>query len=259
MVWVAVGTSAVGIVGGFLNNSAAADAASEASAAQVAAANMSITEQRRQFEELRKMMLPYAQAGQSSLAAQQNLIGLNGVGAQQQAIDGIKSSAQFGELNAQGQNAILQNASATGGLRGGNVQAALAQFSPQLLNGLINQQYQQLGGITSLGQNAAAGIGNAGMQTATQFAAQQGQIGAAQAGSALAQGRADQQLNSSLSGLAGMGLGMFGGAGGGQALPGNYQLGGLSASSAGGALTNGIGSAVTPGLVGSFGGIGGRF
>jgi hypothetical protein len=260
MAWVATGALAVSVVGGYINNQSQSDSAASARDAQTTAANMSITEQRRQFDELRKMMLPYAQAGQASLGAQQNLIGLYGAGAQQQAIDGIKNSAQFGELNAQGQNAILQNASATGGLRGGNVQAALAQFSPQLLNGLINQQYQQLGGITSLGQNAASGIANAGMQSAQQFASQQGQIGAAQAGASLAQGRADQQLTSGIAGAVGQGLGYFGGGGGVAALPGNYQLGGLpSSTGAAGLPSNGIGGAVTPGLVGSFGGIGGRF
>ena len=54
----------------------------------------------------------------------------------------------------QGQDAILQNASAIGGLRGGNTQAALAQFRPALLSQLIAEQYNRLGGLSSLGQNA---------------------------------------------------------------------------------------------------------
>jgi hypothetical protein len=58
-----------------------------------------------------------------------------------------------------------QTPRATGGLRGGNVQAALGQFQPQLLAQLIDQQYSRLGGLTSIGQNAAAGVGNAGMST----------------------------------------------------------------------------------------------
>ena len=98
---------------------------------------------------------------QGSLGAQEDLLGLNGADAQGRAISQIENSPYFSGLVKQGENAILQNASATGGLRGGNTQAALAQFRPNMLAAAIDQQYQRLGGLTSLGQNAAAGVGNA--------------------------------------------------------------------------------------------------
>ena len=41
-----------------------------------------------------------------------------------------------------------------------------AQFRPALLSQLIAEQYNRLGGLSSLGQNAAAGVGNAGLSTA---------------------------------------------------------------------------------------------
>lgn len=104
-------------------------------------------------------------------------------------------------------NAILQNASATGGLRGGNTQAALAQFRPQLLNQLINQRYQNLAGMTSLGQNAAAGTGNAGMQSASNISNLYQQSGAAQAGAALASGQASANMWNSV----GSAIGTIGG------------------------------------------------
>lgn len=110
--------------------------------------------------------------------------------AQQRAIAGIEGGAQFQSLLRQGEGAILSNASATGGLRGGNTQSALAQFRPQLLSQLIEQQYARLGGISSLGQNAAAGVGNAGMQTGGNIANLLAQQGAAQAGGALGQANA---------------------------------------------------------------------
>ena len=110
--------------------------------------------------------------------------------AQQRAIAGIEGGAQFQSLLRQGEGAILSNASATGGLRGGNTQSAHAQFRPQLLSQLIEQQYARLGGISSLGQNAAAGVGNAGMQTGGNIAQLLAQQGAAQAGGALGQANA---------------------------------------------------------------------
>ena len=88
---------------------------------------------------------------------------------------------------------MLQNASATGGLRGGNVQGALAQFRPQLLNQLIEQQYSRLGGLTSLGQASAAGQATAGMQTGTNIANLLGQQGQALAGGAMGKGGVVQQ------------------------------------------------------------------
>jgi hypothetical protein len=93
-------------------------------------------------------------------------------------------------LTQQGENALLQQASATGGLRGGNIQAALSQFRPQLLSSLIEQQYGRLGGMTALGQQSAAGVGTAGMETGTNIANLLGQRGAALAGGELGQARA---------------------------------------------------------------------
>lgn len=158
-----------------------------------------------------------------ALTAQQNLLGLRGNAAQQAAIKGIQESSQFKELTKQAEGAILQNASATGGLRGGNTQAALAQFRPALLNSLIQQQFQNLGGLTSIGQNAAAGVGNAGMQSANSISNLLTQQGAAQAGAALAQGKSEAQQWGLLGQGAGMlaGSGLFGGGsgGGGGAVP----------------------------------------
>lgn len=163
------------------------ESASQAAGIQSAAAQGGIDEQRRQFDALQKLLQPYAQAGQSALGQQQALIGMSGSPSQQNAIKALQQSPQFTSMLQQGENAMLQNASATGGLRGGNTQAALAQFRPALLAQTIQDQYARLGGMTSLGQNAAAGVGNAGMQTGSNVANLMGQQGAAQAGGALAQ------------------------------------------------------------------------
>jgi hypothetical protein len=104
----------------------------------------------------------------------------------------------------------LQTASATGGLRGGNLQGALAQFRPALLSSLIDQQYGRLGGLTTLGQNAAAGTGAAAQTMGTNVTNLLGQQGAAAAGGELAQARAFGAIPSAISG----GLGLFSGLGG---------------------------------------------
>lgn len=198
------------LLGGSMSSDAQTDAANTAANAQMQSAKLGIDQQNKQFEAIQKLLAPYVQAGSGALTGQQDLIGLNGTPSQQAAINGISSSPLFAEMQKQGENAILQNASATGGLRGGNTQGALAQFRPALLSQLIDQQYQRLGGLTSLGQNAAAGVGNAGMSTGNQISGLLGQQGAAQAGAALAGGRASSQMINGITG----GFGQFVGSGG---------------------------------------------
>ena len=192
-----------------------ADAARAAASAETAAAKMSIDEQRRQFDAIQALLKPYVEAGSPALSQQQELLGLSGDLAQRQAIDAIGAGGEMNALLQQGENAILQNASATGGLRGGNTQAALAQFRPQMLNQLIQQRYQNLGGLTSLGQQSAAMQGTAGMQTAQGISQQLGNIGSARAGEALAQGQAWGQLAQMPAQFMGAFLGAGGSLGGG--------------------------------------------
>lgn len=199
---------------GMMSSRAQKKAANTAAGAQMEASEMGVEEQRRQFDAVQKLLKPYADAGLSGLTGQQDLLGINGNAAQQAAINNINNSSEMQTYLQQGENAILQNASATGGLRGGNTQAALAQFRPQLLNQLINQRYQNLAGMTAVGQNAAAGTGNAGMQTASNISNLYQQTGAAQAGAALASGQATANawngVNSAIGQVAGMKMmGMF--------------------------------------------------
>ena len=186
------------------------NSAQAAASTQAQASSAGIEEQRRQFEAVQKLLAPYVQAGTQGLSGQQALLGLAGPEAEQAAIQRLKGGETFKALTEQGENAILQRASATGGLRGGNIQAALAQFRPQLLAGLIEQQYGRLGGLTTLGQNAAAGVGNVGMTTGSNIGNLLTQQGAAQAGGQLAAGRAFGAIPAAISG----GLGIYSGLGG---------------------------------------------
>ena len=181
------------LVGELTGTKAAGKAAKQAAATQAAAAEAGIAEQRRQFDALIQLLSPYVSAGAGALPEQQALLGLRGAGAQQRAIAGIEQSPIFQSLAQQGEQAILQQASATGGLRGGNVQAALAQFRPQMLNQLIEQQYERLGGLSKLGQAAAAGQAEQGMAVGTNIANLLANRGQALAGGQLAAGNVRRQ------------------------------------------------------------------
>lgn len=210
MTWGVVAVTGAVVAGSYMSSQAQANAASDASDAQVAASNADIAQRNRQFEAVQKLLQPYVSAGTSALGKQGDLVGVNGVAPQQAAIDALRTSPQFTSMLKQGENSILANASATGGLRGGNTQAALAQFSPTLLSQLINDQYSKLGGLTSIGQNAAAGVGNAGMTTANGVSAALQQQGAAIAGGDLAAGKAQAAMWN----LPGQALGTYFGMGG---------------------------------------------
>ena len=227
------------IVGGsqLLGGIMQADAAEDAMNAQVGAAGQGIEEQRAAREELRRLLQPYTEAGLPALQQQQAFLGLQGPEAEQAAIERIRSGETFQALAGQGEEALLQRASATGGLRGGNIQGALAQFRPQLLSSLIEQQYGRLGGLTSLGQQSAAGVGTAGMQTGSNVANLLAQQGAARAGGELGQAKAYGQILNIPSQMAGMRAG--GGGGGFSGLQASFSQTPLGSSGFGSGLAYG--------------------
>jgi hypothetical protein len=184
------------VVGGsqLIGSSMQASAASDAAGIQAGAAEAGIAEQRRQFDALQALLKPYTEAGLPALEQQQAFLGLRGPEEERAAIERISGGERFQELTRQGEEALLQRASATGGLRGGNIQGALAQFRPQVLNQLIEEQYGRLGGMTQLGQRSAAGVGAAGMETGVNVANLLSQQGAARAGGELGEARAYGQL-----------------------------------------------------------------
>jgi len=177
-----------------LGSSMQADAAGNAAEIQAGAAQSGIAEQRRQFDALQALLKPYTEAGVPALEAQQAFLGLRGPEAERAAIERIRGGETFQALAGQGEEALLQRASATGGLRGGNIQGALAQFRPQLLSNLIEEQYGRLGGMTKLGQSSAAGVGAAGMETGTNISNLLASEGAARAGGVLGEAKAYGQL-----------------------------------------------------------------
>lgn len=196
------------IAGGLLSSSAQKKAASTAAAAQTQASEAGIAEQRRQSDIVQELLHPYVEAGTSALSQQLALAGVAGPEAQQAAITALEQGPQFQSLVQQGEEAILQRAAATGGLRGGNVQASLAQFRPQVLSSLIEQQYGRLGGLTATGQASAAGQATAAQTMGSNITNLLQQQGAAAAGSDLARGQASANMWGDITGTIGQIAGM---------------------------------------------------
>lgn len=194
----AVAAAVIGsaVIGGAVSMSAS----SKAAKAQTNAANLTVEEQRAAREQMRTLLNPYVSAGTPALQSQMAALGLSGPEAQQAYVMQQAQSPIFQSLAQQGETAILQNASATGGLRGGNVQGALAQFRPALLNQFLEQQYSRLGDLTKIGQASAAGVGASGITSATNIGNALTQAGQAQAGGALAGANAFNQALGTVAG-----------------------------------------------------------
>jgi hypothetical protein len=206
------------VVGGITGAKQAGQAAERAGEVQAGAAREAIEEQRRQFDKLVEIMAPFVAVGAPAVEAmrpfeeaglrafqqQQALSGLLGERAQRDAIATLERAPEFQALTRQGEEALLQRASATGGLRGGNVQAALAQFRPQMLQQQIETQLGRLGGfagtglgvsgtLLKTGQASAAGQAAAGMESAGQIGDLLAQAGAARAGGIMGRGGVARQ------------------------------------------------------------------
>lgn len=206
-----IGNAIGSVLGGVTGAKQSAKGAQQAAQTQANAADRAIAEQRDARLTAQQLQSPFVQAGQSSLAAQMNLLGLNGSTAQQTAMNSLLTSPEYTTSVRQGEEAILQNAAATGGLRGGNTQNSLANFRSDLLQNLYSQQYARLGGITSLGQNAAAGVGNAGLQVASNIGDLLSQQGAVLAGGQIAKGNVTASTINQVAQIAGTVLGASGG------------------------------------------------
>lgn len=185
MTWAAVAGIGATVVGGVMTNNASGDAADAAAGGSKDA----MAYQMQNMAQLNKMLQPYRQAGKAGLSGQLDLLGLNGNDAQAASIAALEQSPQFTSLVKSGENALLQNASATGGLRGGNTSAALAQFRPQMLSQIIESQYGKLSGLSALGENAAAQTGNNMQNSANNISGYMSNIGQIQGQGQIAQGQ----------------------------------------------------------------------
>lgn len=207
--------AAIGAGASLLGGLVGGKGAKKAAQAQLAAQQQALQQQQAQFAQTRSDYMPYLEAGQGALGAQQTLVGLNGNDAQLAAIEALKGSPGFTSLYNTGSDTILQNAAATGGLRGGNTQNSLAQFGSGLLAQVIQNQLGSLGGIAGMGSQAVGGISAAGQNNSNAQSQIYGQIGNANAVKAGAPYSAFAGALQGIGQNAGGLSGLFGGGGGG--------------------------------------------
>lgn len=202
-------------LGGILGGGSKKKAIDQATQAQVDAYNKGIAETGRQFDITNANEAPYRDIGAKGIAGLGDLVGVNGAPQQQTAIDALKASPFYQTLFRTGLETNLQNASATGGIRGGNEVGSLANFGSDTLMKTIQQQLQSLGGIASIGQNATAQTGAFGANASETIANLLGSIGQAQASGDIAKGGINSGLLGNLGGFLDKTVGAFLPGGGG--------------------------------------------
>lgn len=180
----AAGIAAAGAIGGGL---IASHGASKAANIQNQADQAAIQEQQRQFNITDQELAPFRQAGLGGLAGYGDLVGTNGALAQSGAITGLQGSPLYQSLYRNGLEATLQNASATGGIRGGNTQMGLANFGADTLASVIQNQLGNLGSLAQLGLGATNSTGAFGAAASNNIAALTQQQGQNSGDAALAQ------------------------------------------------------------------------
>ena len=155
--------------------------AGKAAKTQAASADRASEIQQENFEQTRKDLAPYKQAGDTSLNQLMGQMGTNGYFNQNFTGQDIYSDPSYQFRLQQGQNAIQSSAAAQGGLLSGATLKALQNYGQESasqeygnaynrFNADQTNRYNRLSNLVGVGQNAAAQVGNAGAQTSQAIA-----------------------------------------------------------------------------------------
>src|SRR5678815_1311933 len=147
-------SAAAGLAGGMMQSNTAAKGQKQA---------------QEMYLQQRNDLGPYREAGLAPLQAQQDLLGLNGQPAADVAMANFQQSPGYAWQMEQGLRAIDAGAAARGILNSGATLKAEQKFGQGLADADFSDYYARLMGLTTLGQNSAAGgasTTNAAAQTA---------------------------------------------------------------------------------------------
>lgn len=164
------------VIGAITGSSKQAKAQKEAGNQMVDASNRATDVQKQMFDQMRQDQQPYMNAGTDALKSLMGGMGENGQFMQTYNGQDIYNDPSYQFRLNQGLDAVQSGAAAAGGLLSGATQKALSNygqnFASQEYQNAYNRfnadqtnKYNRLSNIVGLGQNAAAGVGNAGIQT----------------------------------------------------------------------------------------------
>lgn len=176
----------------------------DAADAAKGAAKIQADYQREALDYLKKTEALPQKFREGALTGLGDIYGLGAPGAQEKFFSGLEQSPLYGAIMSgrqAGEEAILRNASATGGLRSGNAQYNLADYNTKLKNeALLSAYNSQVGGLQGLAGIQSNANNIAGMTAGIGQTLGQGQIAAAQA-----QQQGNQNMFSNAVGLGALG------------------------------------------------------
>jgi len=161
-----VAAAAVGAAGTLYASSKQSSAVKGAQESANAQNQQALEQQAAAQQQMRADLQPYTAAGLQSLPAAQNLLGLNGPEYAAQAMGNFQSNPGYQYQLSEGLRAVDSGAAARGMLRSGATMKAEQTLGANLANQSFDTYYNRLMGLTQIGQNSAAGVGAAGIQTA---------------------------------------------------------------------------------------------
>lgn len=209
-------SAAAAIVGGsIISGVLGAKAASKSAKASAKGQELGVAEQRRQFDRTEEMLRPQVEAGNLAREQQVALLGLEGEEAQQAARQTLTKGQQF--IRDRAQKNLVRNASAIGGLGGGNVRTALVEQGAGFAAQNEANQFAKLNQLAVPGSQAAISTGQFGANAATNI--QQGLIDTGKARSTGIVNKSNILQNAFSGVLQGASQGGFFNRGGGETLP----------------------------------------
>lgn len=168
-------------VAGAAGSAYASKQSSKAAKTQAESADRASEIQQENFEQTRKDLMPYKQAGDTSLSQLMGQMTPGGYFNQTYKGQDIYNDPSYRFRLQQGQDAIQSSAAAQGGLLSGATLKALQNYGQESasqefsnaynrFNADQTNRYNRLSNLVGIGQNAAAQVGNAGAQTSQAIA-----------------------------------------------------------------------------------------
>ncbi len=180
MTWGFVAVGAGTLLAGAMGSSASKDASRQQQAGTLAG----IQSQEKMFNRSLELQQPYREAGYGALGGLQQLADPAG---RAELLDQYYQGPEYAAMSGQVEEQQLRNAAATGGLRGGGNQAAMASIAPQLGQQFLSGQNQRYTGLANMGMGASSQGAGQAMQLGGNISALQQQAARAGANNSINQ------------------------------------------------------------------------
>lgn len=150
------------LIGGIIGGNAQKKGSKKAAQLQYDAAMAGLAQDQKQFDTTRADYQPYQALGTAGVQNYGDLLGLNGSDPQAAQIAALRASPLYQSLYRNGENSVLANASATGGLRGGDTQHSLYNLGEDTLSQVILNQLAGYQGAVNTGMGATGAVSTFG-------------------------------------------------------------------------------------------------